>query len=74
MHRPPPTGVPCARGAAWPGCPGTRLDHRRGAQVAGLLMRALRSLYESASAAFNFTGLFEFNSAWDPVWGERSLV
>ncbi|CAB4740426.1 unannotated protein [freshwater metagenome] len=37
-------------------------------------MRALRSLYESASAAFNFTGLFEFNSAWDPVWGERSLV
>ena len=40
----------------------------------GLLPRALRTLYESETAAFNFKGLYEFKSKWDPVWEERSLV
>ena len=40
----------------------------------GLLQRALRTLYESENAAFNFKGLYEYKSKWDPVWEERSLV
>ena len=40
----------------------------------GLLQRALRTLYESENAAFNFKGLYEFKSKWDPAWEERSLV
>lgn len=40
----------------------------------GMIARALRTLYESESAAFNFKGLYEYKSKWDPRWEARSLV
>jgi lysylphosphatidylglycerol synthetase-like protein (DUF2156 family) len=40
----------------------------------GLLARALRTLYERESSAFNFRGLYEFKSKWNPTWEARSLV
>lgn len=40
----------------------------------GLVPRALRTLYESESAAFNFTTLYAFKAKWDPRWEPRSLV
>lgn len=40
----------------------------------GLVSRALRTLYNSENAAFNFKGLYAFKSKWDPIWEPRSLV
>jgi phosphatidylglycerol lysyltransferase len=40
----------------------------------GLIARALRTLYERESSAFNFKGLYEFKSKWHPGWEPRSLV
>jgi phosphatidylglycerol lysyltransferase len=40
----------------------------------GIIARSLRTLYESESAAFNFKGLYEFKSKWNPRWEPRSLV
>ena len=40
----------------------------------GLVARALRTLYESESSAFNFKGLYAFKSKWHPMWEPRTLV
>lgn len=40
----------------------------------GLVPRALRTLFERESAAFNFKGLYEFKAKWSPRWEPRSLV
>jgi lysylphosphatidylglycerol synthetase-like protein (DUF2156 family) len=40
----------------------------------GLVARALRTLYESENKAFNFKGLYDFKSKWDPIWEPRTLA
>jgi phosphatidylglycerol lysyltransferase len=40
----------------------------------GLIARALRTVYESESSAFNFRGLYEFKSKWRPRFEPRALV
>ncbi|MEO8693303.1 MAG: phosphatidylglycerol lysyltransferase domain-containing protein [Acidimicrobiales bacterium] len=40
----------------------------------GLVARVLRILYESDNKAFNFKGLHDFKSKWDPMWEPRTLV